>query len=72
MDSCERLMKSYYLTKKGFHSNLNMEDTADVDYRHAKRVYEESNNKNLRDYYDLYVQINRLLLADVFEKFRNK
>ena len=49
-----------------------MEDIADVDYRLAKRVYEEYNNKNLGDYYDLYVQIDRLLLADVFEKFRNK
>ena len=49
-----------------------MEDTADVDYRHSKRVYDESNNKNLRDYYDLYVQSDRLLLANAFEKFRNK
>ena len=28
--------------------------------------------KDMRDYYDLYVQTDTLLLADVFEKFREK
>ena len=34
---------------------------------HAKRVFKSLNNKNLGDYYDLYVQSDTLLLADVFE-----
>ena len=47
-----------------------------VDYRHVKRVFNEValkslNNKNLGDYHDLYVQSDTLLLADVFENFRN-
>ena len=41
-------------------------------YRHAKRVFKNLNNKNLGDCHDLYVQSNKLLLADVFENFRNK
>ena len=58
--------------KEAFCSSLNMGDITDVDYRHAKRVFKNLNNKNLGDYDDLYVESNTLLLADVFENFRNK
>ena len=58
--------------KEAFHSNLNMEDITIVDYRHAKRVFKNLNNKNLGDYHGLYVQSDTLLLADLFENFGNK
>ena len=45
-----------------------MENITDVDYRHAKRVFKNINNKNLGDYHDLYVQSDTLLLGN----FRNK
>ena len=48
-----------------------MEDITDVDYRHRKTVFEYLINKNLGDYHDLYVESDILLLADVFENFRN-
>ena len=57
--------------KDAFYSNLNMKYITDVDHRHAKRVFKSLNNKNLGDYHDLYVQSDTLLLADVFENFRN-
>ena len=37
-----------------------------------KCVFEEFKLKNFDDYHDLYVQTNTVLLADVFENFRNK
>ena len=49
-----------------------MEDITDVNYRHAKRVFKYFNNKDIGDFHDLYVQSDTLLLAHVFENFRNK
>ena len=76
MDSWERFNEISLHDKESFYSNLNMEDITDVDHRHAKRVFNEVafkilNNKNLGNYYDLYVQSDTLLLADVFENVRN-
>ena len=58
--------------KKDFYSSLNMENITSFDYRHAKRAFKISNNKNIDDYFDLYVWSDTFLLADVFENFRNK
>ena len=48
---------------EGFYSHLNMEDIADADYAHAKRVCKEFETKNLGEYHDLYLQSDVLLLA---------
>ena len=48
-----------------------MEDITDADCMHSKRVFKDLKIKNLVYYHDLYVQSDTLLLADVFEKFRN-
>ena len=72
MDSCDRFDETSLPDQEAFYSSLNMEDITDVNYRHAKRMFENLNNKNLGDYHDLYVQSDTLLLADVFENFRNK
>ena len=71
MDSWERFNEISLPDKEAFYGSLNMEDITDVDNRHAKRVFKNLNNKNLGDYHDLYVQSDTLLLADVFENFRN-
>ena len=48
-----------------------MENIDDVDYRHGNNVFKRFKLKNLGEYHDLYVQSDTLLLADVFENFRN-
>ena len=58
-------------SKKDFYSNLNMEDVSDIDYRHANNGFKVFKLENLGDYHDLYVQSDTLLLADVFNNFRD-
>ena len=71
MDSWERFDETSFLDKEAFYSSLNMENITIVDHRHTKRVFKSLDNENLGDYHDLYVQSDTLLLADVFENFRN-
>ena len=72
MDSWERFDETSLPDKEAFYSSLNIEDITDGDYRHAKRVLKNLNNKDLGYCHDLYVQSDTLWLADVFENFRNK
>ena len=48
-----------------------MEDITDAYYACAKRGCKDFEKENLGKYYDLHVQSDTLLLADVFENFRN-
>ena len=43
----------------------------DRDYEHAQRIFNEMDMSNLRDYHDFYLITDILLLADVFETFKN-
>ena len=49
-----------------------MENNNDVDYRHGNNVFKRFKFKNVGECHDLYVQSDTLLLADVFENFRNR
>ena len=71
MDNWQRFGETSLPDREAFYSNLNMEDVTDVDYRHKKTVFQYLINKDFGDYHDLYVQTDTLLLADVFENFRN-
>ena len=46
-----------------------MEDIADADYMHAKRVCKVFEIKNLGEYQDFFLKSDTLLLANVFENF---
>ena len=44
---------------------------SDDDYAHAQRVWTTFGCTTMRNYHDLYLKADVLLLADVFEKFRS-
>ena len=71
MNTWERFSEISLPSKDDFYRNLNMEDISDIDYRHANNVFKGFKLENLRDYHDLYVQSDTLLLADVFTNFRD-
>ena len=71
MDSWEKFDQTLLPPKKDFYSNLNLENISDEDYSHAKKVWDVFKIKNVGEYHDLYVQIDTLLLADIYENFRN-
>ena len=71
MDSWKRFNETSLPSKEDFYSNLNMEDIDDIDYRHSNNVFKGIKLEKLGDYHDLYVQSDTLLLADVFENFRD-
>ena len=71
MDDWEKFSEMSLPEKEDFYSHLNMEDVTDADYVHAKRVCKDLEIKNLGEYRDLYIQGYTLLLANVFDNFRN-
>ena len=72
MDSWNKFDETSLPTKEDFYSSMNMKDITDFDYRPVKKVFKDLSNKNIGNYHELYVQTDTLLLADVFENFRNK
>lgn len=55
-----------------FYSCLSEEGISDGDYEFAKNVWKEFNCSNLLDYTELYCKIDTILLAELFQIFRNK
>ena len=70
MDSWERFAEPKLPPKEAFFSELSDQHISNEEYRHAQRVWEVFNCKNIGDYHDLYNHSDVLLLADVFETFR--
>ena len=71
MTDFSKLNMSYLPPKKDFYSKLNDTNITDEQYEHAKKVWVEFNCKTVRDYHDLYLKTDVLLLADVMENYRD-
>ncbi|CAH3016459.1 unnamed protein product, partial [Porites evermanni] len=71
VSSIDKLSETQLPPKDEFYSKLNDEDISDEDYQHAIKVWNKFGCKTIKDYHDLYLKSDVLLLADVFEKFRS-
>ncbi|XP_076381411.1 uncharacterized protein LOC143261204 [Megalopta genalis] len=58
--------------REAFYNQLCDSEISDVDYCHANEVWSRFGIQTLGQYSDLYLKLDVLLLADVFENFREK
>lgn len=70
-DSWERLDEERLPSKRSFYSTLKETGIKEEDFEHAKLVWDHFGCTTLGEYSDLYLKIDVLLLADVFENFRD-
>ena len=71
MNGIKKFSEEKLPQKEKFYSKLNDCGISDEDFDHAQRIWKEFGMKNLGEYHDLYLKSDVLLLADVFEEFRN-
>ena len=71
MDNWEKFEEVKLPDKEAFYSKLNMTGISDKDYEHAQQVWNSMIEKTLGSYHDVYLNTDVLLLADIFENFRD-
>ena len=71
MDNNDKLNYPELPPQEAFYSKLSQSSISDDDYKHAQNVYNQLHCKTFKDYHMAYLQCDVLLLADVFENFRN-
>ena len=71
IDSFSRFNEKTLPNIKDFYFILYDTDISVDEYQHAKDVWSAFNIQNLGEYHDLYLKTDVLLLANVFENFRN-
>ena len=71
MTSFDKFNEEQLPDKKWFYNDLNETDISDEDYAHAQNVWTKLKIKNMGQYHDMYLRTDVLLLADVFEAFRD-
>ena len=70
-DSADKMNEISLPSKDSFYSKLYECDIKDNEYSRALKVWKKLKCDTFRDYHDLYLKTDVLLLADVFENFRD-
>ena len=70
IDSIDRLNETSLPPKESFFSSLTQKVITDKEYSHAQEVWKHHNCKTLKDYHNLYLKTDVMILTDAFEKYR--
>ena len=70
MSDWDKFKETKLPPKEAFYSKLNMSGVSSEIYEHACKVWKEFEIRNLGEYHDLYLNTDVILLANVFEAFR--
>ena len=71
VDSVDKLRETRLPPRELFFSSLTDETVSEADYAHAINVWNTFSISTLGDYSDLYLKTDVLLLADIFQNFRD-
>ena len=71
MNSEEKFNNTKLSPREVFYSKLSGRGITEKDYKHACNVWNTFNMKTFKEYHELYNETDVLLLADVFENFRD-
>ena len=71
MDNIEKLKDTKPPPQKAFYSKLACKGINNCDYNHVLKIWKTFKMKSLKEYHEVYNKTDVLLLADVFEKFRD-
>ena len=71
MDTEDKLNDTKLPPREAFYSRLSGKGISKEDYKHAWNVWNTFNTKTFKEYHELYNETDVLLLADVFESFRD-
>ena len=71
VDSMKKLDETRLPPKEAFYAKLTEEGITDEDYQNVQTVWKEFNIESMKYYHNLYNLSDVLLLADIFENFRN-
>jgi hypothetical protein len=72
MENMDRFRETRLPSQSDFYNQLNEKPLSDAEYLHAQEVWNTFNCKTMKDYHDIYLLSDVLLLADCFEEFRNE
>jgi hypothetical protein len=70
MDSFAKFNELQLPPINSFYSELIEKNISQEEYTHAQKIWQQYQCKTMRDYHDIYLKSDVMLLAEVFENFR--